>query len=206
MSSKFYMGNNVGGVYQMPMTTNYGYGHSGGKTTEELINDLEKLISSLKYQYLLAVTANKFQKHAMALLRKMGFKDYVTFKSSHANKDEFLSIWVKQNKNFNKSIKDKIEDISYWNCSVNFNLNTDKKCSIVVRKNGENLPEGFKQIKNTPIWYFVRDNDLRENREFFDKLKPVDLFPVLKEKTKKVFGFKKNVKASHAIVGMDDAF
>lgn len=73
MSNKFHLGGNVGVIHGMP------YGYGGGYVTKASLEDFSIYLKEVKYKYLLATTANKYQSKAAGVLQKEGFKELVNF-------------------------------------------------------------------------------------------------------------------------------
>ncbi len=151
MSTLFNMGHDVGLVHNMPFNDYYAI------KKEQLVR-LSKLIDDSKYKYLAAITANKYQEKAREVLAKKGFKQVVTFYSSHNHKDETLTLWTKTNlKKTNNIPYDRDEDNFPYNCSVNFNESLyDRLALVAAKKSNNDYGKNFQRVGRTPIFYKVR--------------------------------------------------
>lgn len=181
MSNLSHLGKNVWVLDSMP------FGGYGYRVSPDSLVALEKKIKQVKFKYLIAVTANKFQEKAAEVLKKNKFKPQVTFKSSHNISDETLTLWLKVNKSA-KASSDKPINKPGGNCSVTYDRYDSYRCGIAVKKDGETLPTCFSQMGKTPIWWYVNKHHIVENFKFkFKKnkgnkvvnsetLKPINLF------------------------------
>jgi hypothetical protein len=150
-----YIGDNVAVIDGLP----YGGTYAPAKTQiEGFRNKLDKL----EYRYIVATTANKFQKEARTILQENKFKEVITFYSSHGDKSETLTFWLKEQKKHKKDIKQNIGEPQY-NCTVNYNKPAGNKIFTAFTKgqlgayqNGKNL----KIIPKTPIFFYVEDRDI----------------------------------------------
>ena len=117
---------------------------------------VEKLAKEAKYKHLIAISVNMSQMSAARSLKKSGFKEHVTFYSSHG-KHETLTFWVKTNKKFKDLSKD---NLSYpaSNCSTCYKDSGayTTRFMVAARKDKKNdLPDSFMNVKGTPIYFSV---------------------------------------------------
>lgn len=150
-----HVGNNVGVIHDM--TWEY-------PKVEAVINKkFEKELKNIKYKYLVATTANKYQADCAKTLEENGFRAVVEFKSSHESPSETVTLWAKT--------QSQVEDLSKtyinWpeeNCTVTYNREINKYCCVTVKTDkdtDESLKKDkFKRIKNTPIYFRVREDKI----------------------------------------------
>lgn len=171
MANTVYLGNNVGGVVNMPFSGQY---FPNSKT---LLKAFEKdfLLSNVlnKYKYLFAITADKRQYEARQYFIKHGFRDVKYFYSSHGGakaNDETLTLWVKINEKYDSDLrkkedKDEGEAITtYANCTVNYGRENDYVCQITSKGPADTIKSlknlGFSRVKNTNIWFKIKKDKL----------------------------------------------
>ncbi len=149
MAKLYNIGHNVGSISDL------GY-ENGNKIDPNIAEEIKKA----KHKYLMAVTANMTQQQAVATFRKHGFKQIVTFYSSHGD-DETLTVWAKIQNKYQK--KAPVETNSPGgNCSVIYTRQTEyiPICSLTAenpRNAQDALPKGFMRIKDTPIYFRIND-------------------------------------------------
>lgn len=149
MSYSYYLGRNVSAIAGMEYD---GYGEDYSKRESK---ELLKLINEPKSKFTLAITANKWQKAALNTLKNNGFKEEVTFQSSHNDISETLTLWVKVNKDIKVAPKIKKENPTA-NCSVTYHKRTNERFNITTSDSKKSLPKGFVRVKNTPIYFAVK--------------------------------------------------
>lgn len=149
------------------MATNNYIGHStcvidnlpfrdSGYSSNSSMKELEKSIDAAKFKYVIAVTANKHQKHTWNTLKDYGFKSIVTFNSSHDNNDETLTIWLKINNRIRKTADNTKLRAPGWNCSVIYNSTERYRCNIFLSDKHNDRLINFRRIPKTPIYYKIK--------------------------------------------------
>lgn len=160
------LGLNVCLVYGLPYS--YRPPNEGYNLTKETIEAFKKEICSQKFKYLIALTANIIQFSFRDSLKEIGFRDVVTFKSSHGG-GETVTLWTKTNENFDAELEKIPFDDYPYNCSVAFNDHDSyKNCKIIVepKERWAGLKEDkWKRIKNSPILFKILDANLAEYKE-----------------------------------------
>lgn len=168
MVKTIYLGNNVGGITGMPVKYTGNLANYSSK--EEEFTNLEQFLKSAevgKFQYLFAITANKFQNKSAGALKNNGFRPVTEFYSSHDVKDETLTIWTKTNGLKDKEFKDLLGlavGPNYGNCSVGYDRNSYERCIVTSKGPADTLNSlknlGFKRVKNTNIFFKINDKHL----------------------------------------------
>jgi hypothetical protein len=141
-----HFGQNVCVIQYMPQR------YSFYSSTNTKYEEFETEIKNLKYKYLLAVTANFYQKDSRETLQKQGFKEIITFLSTHGGQ-ETLTLWVKIQESENKEPEPITTPSS--NCTVHYSRQSGR-FRLTLNKTGVSLKlRGWKNVDNTPIWYSV---------------------------------------------------
>lgn len=160
MSAILHLGSKVGLVHSFNYTGggNYYRDKLPDNDMLEIKTAFEK--SNKEFRYVLAITADKFQAHTFPILKNLKFSKFLTFKSSHDSPDEFLTIWVKFNKNVSELSKLPKSD-GPWSCSVRINNHNEKKRCHITTENPNN--ESYLQVKKYPIWVSVDKKWIKED-------------------------------------------
>lgn len=176
-----YIGNNVGGVINMPMDFDPAqiylpYGCQNAADVAELFNMFDQFLKSdevKKFNYLFAVTANKIQKQSAEILKNNGFRAVKEFYSAHfgsKENNETLTLFAKTQKDYLKTDLSQIIIKNYeLNCSVSVNRGGALRCTITSQNPGETFEDlkglNFSRIKNTPIWFRIDKDFVVEKQE-----------------------------------------
>lgn len=154
MSKTCHLGHNVGNIYGLPTGGYY-------KEKETDLAAFDGSLKKLPYKYLTAITANKNQTKAAAILKKNKFKSIVTFYSSHESKDETLTLWFKEQKGKKPLPENKIYNPDY-NCTVSYNdEDSGKYLDLSASKNNKGT---HKRIDKSPVYYRVIKNKVVEEK------------------------------------------
>ena len=145
-----HLGHNVGNIYSLPTGGYY-------KEKQEALTAFDQSLNlkKLPYKYLTAITANKYQAKAAAILVKNKFKHIVTFYSSHESPDETLTLWFKEQKG-KKVIPDVKIYAPEYNCTVSYNDEDSGKYLDLSASNKDKATH--LRIGKTPVYYRVRKN------------------------------------------------
>lgn len=157
-----YLGNSVGIIHNLPFSVPSNENWRGTK------QEFDQFLPSVynKCRYLLAITANKFQKIAIEILKKHNFKEIVTVFSSHNRPDETVSVWMKDCSEFvSNNIEQTVQiiDLNISNCTVGFQechipyryvniitVDLDNSTEVEKAKN-----RGFESVENTNVFMQV---------------------------------------------------
>lgn len=154
-----YLGKNVSVIGEMPLNDGYSY-----NATEDSIRELKHLLQNKNSKYLMAITSNRYQKNNLEFLKDNNFEEKVLFYSSHGD-NETLTLWLKTNKKVTKS-KKPATSLPHPNCSVIYSCDMSslygkRICHITLKKDSKDLlPNGFRQLEKTPIWFYIQDGKL----------------------------------------------
>lgn len=164
MSETYHIGQNVLLFTDFPYSDLY----YKSLNIKEKLERLDEKIKLSKFKYLIAITANKFQKDTREILKKNRFKEIVTFYSSHEEDDETLTMYLKKQNKYEKVNKKVSYPDPLQNCSVSFvrgfsktedenNYGTYRIFEVIAKKKNESKigleNNGFKRVKNTPIYF-----------------------------------------------------
>lgn len=121
-----------------------------------------------KFKYVLAITANKYQKDARTVLKNNNFREIVEFYSSHNEEFETLSLWVKNQKDYKpKNLRGYNIHREGINCTVSFNRADIDYRFVVTSENPKNKAElkeleknEFVKVRGFPIYYRVEKGEI----------------------------------------------
>lgn len=155
-----YLGENCG------LITRLGFSGYGEARLVEFLKDSKEL----KFKYLIAITANHYQKAARLVLKRSGFtelKEHI-FYSAHNDKTETLSIWFKIQKNKKKPNNAEIADL-IGNCSVSTCRDGSKQCVITIKGKEDTVKslteKKFQAIDKTPIWFKIAPHNIVDEKQ-----------------------------------------
>lgn len=145
----------------------------------------------MPFKYLTAITANSFQELPRQVLTKNGFKQVITFKSSHGG-DQTLTLWYKTRKEKIPTSKTEIY-LPTYNCTIDYGDIGSNKIFIIAAdnlKDKQKYKPNFIRIPKTPIWYSVKDIHIVEGKSTgkWKPIKPVKLkYPIVKMAAPDIF-------------------
>ncbi len=161
MANFDHLGSNVCAVIYLP--TIYSR-HT--KESRRIFREFSKQLKESKYRYFIAITANRYQEPIRPVLARHGFKPYIDFYSQHGT-HENLTLWLKIRQRGYDNANELIGITNgRWNCSVNLDGTTSKKCNIAIKSDpNQKLEENFKQFGKTPIHVWIKDDALIKKYE-----------------------------------------
>jgi len=125
--------------------------------------ELTKQIEKNKNLCLIAFTADLYQTHAHPLLEKNGFIKICKFKSAHMSPNEYLTFWIRTNKEA-KNTKYEGIDLPPQNCSVGIHYlgYGEKRMTLYLNKPASRFA---KRIENSKVWYKIAKKYLSPKRK-----------------------------------------
>lgn len=159
-----YMGKNLGVIHSFPFDTYMQYNGYKSQTTykKAIASSLHRLVKNARYKYLVAITANKWQKHAAEWFKAHRFIPIVEFYSSHKRADETLTVWLRVRRDIKSTPKEQLGRLPTGNCSVSFYTELPPYYSC-LRFVVPSTPKVLKQLKErkykrlgkSPAWFLT---------------------------------------------------